>query len=120
MQDLVGRKADGWLPSLPVMESGGLPKGNAIIDDAARAAGTNGICQRSVPPHATAVYRETDDLLDTMDRTSSGSPPSSTADRERQRRRSVDIARDRLAAHREQRPSFTRSTTDVALTSRGT
>ena len=39
MQELVGRKADGWLPSLPVMEPGGLPTGNAIIDDAARAAG---------------------------------------------------------------------------------
>jgi len=39
MQGLVGRKADGWLPSLPVMEPGGLPKGNAIIDDAALAAG---------------------------------------------------------------------------------
>jgi len=39
MEALVGRKADGWLPSLPVMEPGGLPKGNAIIDDAARAAG---------------------------------------------------------------------------------
>jgi alkanesulfonate monooxygenase SsuD/methylene tetrahydromethanopterin reductase-like flavin-dependent oxidoreductase (luciferase family) len=39
MQDLVGRKADGWLPSLPFMEPGGLPKGNAIIDDAARSAG---------------------------------------------------------------------------------
>src|SRR6266702_55889 len=39
MQDLVGRKADGWVPSLPVREPGGLPKGNAIIDDAARAAG---------------------------------------------------------------------------------
>ena len=39
MQDLVGRKADGWLPSLPFMEPGGLPKGNAVIDDAARAAG---------------------------------------------------------------------------------
>jgi alkanesulfonate monooxygenase SsuD/methylene tetrahydromethanopterin reductase-like flavin-dependent oxidoreductase (luciferase family) len=39
MQGLVGRKADGWLPSLPVMEPGGLSKGNAIIDDAARAAG---------------------------------------------------------------------------------
>ena len=38
MQNLVGRKADGWLPSLPVMEPGGLQKGNAIIDDAARAA----------------------------------------------------------------------------------
>lgn len=39
MQALVGRKADGWLPSLPVMEPGGLSKGNAIIDDAALAAG---------------------------------------------------------------------------------
>lgn len=39
MQNLVGRKADGWLPSLPVMQPGGLPKGNAIIDDAAQAAG---------------------------------------------------------------------------------
>ena len=38
MQGLVGRKADGWLPSLPVMEPGGLQKGNAIIDAAARAA----------------------------------------------------------------------------------
>ena len=39
MLDLVGRKADGWLPSLPGMEPGGLERGNAIIDDAARAAG---------------------------------------------------------------------------------
>jgi alkanesulfonate monooxygenase SsuD/methylene tetrahydromethanopterin reductase-like flavin-dependent oxidoreductase (luciferase family) len=39
MLDLLGRKADGWLASLPVMEPGGLPKGNAIIDNAARAAG---------------------------------------------------------------------------------
>jgi hypothetical protein len=38
MQDLVGRKADGWLPSLPVMEPGGVSKGNAINDEAARAA----------------------------------------------------------------------------------
>ncbi len=39
MQELVGRKADGWLPSLPVMQPGGLQKGNAIVDAAARAAG---------------------------------------------------------------------------------
>jgi alkanesulfonate monooxygenase SsuD/methylene tetrahydromethanopterin reductase-like flavin-dependent oxidoreductase (luciferase family) len=39
MLDLVGRKADGWLPSLPVMQPGGLKQGNAIIDDAAQAAG---------------------------------------------------------------------------------
>ncbi len=39
MQDLVGRKADGWLPSLPVMGPDGLSKGNALIDNAARDAG---------------------------------------------------------------------------------
>jgi hypothetical protein len=38
MQVLVGRKADGWLPSLPVMEPDGVSKGNAINDEAARAA----------------------------------------------------------------------------------
>jgi alkanesulfonate monooxygenase SsuD/methylene tetrahydromethanopterin reductase-like flavin-dependent oxidoreductase (luciferase family) len=36
LQALAGRTADGWLPSLPVMEPGGLPRGNTIIDDAAR------------------------------------------------------------------------------------
>jgi len=35
----VGRDAVGWLPSLPVMEPRGLSKRNAILDDAARAAG---------------------------------------------------------------------------------
>jgi alkanesulfonate monooxygenase SsuD/methylene tetrahydromethanopterin reductase-like flavin-dependent oxidoreductase (luciferase family) len=39
MLDLVGRRADGWLPTLPGMEPGGLARGNTIIDDAARAAG---------------------------------------------------------------------------------
>jgi alkanesulfonate monooxygenase SsuD/methylene tetrahydromethanopterin reductase-like flavin-dependent oxidoreductase (luciferase family) len=40
MLELVGRKANGWLPSLlPFMEPDGLQRGNAIIDDAARAAG---------------------------------------------------------------------------------
>jgi alkanesulfonate monooxygenase SsuD/methylene tetrahydromethanopterin reductase-like flavin-dependent oxidoreductase (luciferase family) len=39
MLDLVGRRADGWLPTLPGMEPGGLARGNAIIDDAAQAAG---------------------------------------------------------------------------------
>jgi len=39
MLDLVGRKANGWLPSLPMMEPDGLSKGNAIIDNAARVAG---------------------------------------------------------------------------------
>lgn len=39
MLNLVGRSADGWLPTLPAMETGGLARGNAIIDDAAWAAG---------------------------------------------------------------------------------
>jgi len=39
MLDLVGRKADGWLPSLPYLQPGDLQAGNARIDRAARAAG---------------------------------------------------------------------------------
>jgi hypothetical protein len=39
MLDLVGRKADGWLPSLAYLAPGGLADGNARIDRAARAAG---------------------------------------------------------------------------------
>lgn len=39
MLDLVGRKADGWLPSLPYLQPGDLAAGNAAIDRAARAAG---------------------------------------------------------------------------------
>ena len=39
MQNLVGRKADGWLPSLPNLGPDGLARGNAIIDDAALQAG---------------------------------------------------------------------------------
>jgi alkanesulfonate monooxygenase SsuD/methylene tetrahydromethanopterin reductase-like flavin-dependent oxidoreductase (luciferase family) len=39
MLDLVGRKADGWLPSLAYLQPGDLAAGNARIDRAARAAG---------------------------------------------------------------------------------
>lgn len=39
MLRLIGRKADGWVPSLPYLEPGDLAAGNATIDDAARAAG---------------------------------------------------------------------------------
>ncbi|HMN99319.1 MAG TPA: LLM class flavin-dependent oxidoreductase [Miltoncostaeaceae bacterium] len=39
MLDLVGRKGDGWLPSLPYLQPGDLAAGNARIDRAARAAG---------------------------------------------------------------------------------
>lgn len=39
MLGLVGRKADGWLPSLGYLKDGDLGAGNARIDDAAQAAG---------------------------------------------------------------------------------
>lgn len=39
MLDLVGRKGDGWLPSLPYLQPGDLARGNARIDAAAVAAG---------------------------------------------------------------------------------
>ncbi|MGD9571876.1 MAG: LLM class flavin-dependent oxidoreductase [Thermoleophilia bacterium] len=39
MLDLVGRKADGWLPSLAYLAPGGLAEGNAAIDAAATRAG---------------------------------------------------------------------------------
>ncbi len=39
MQRLVGRKADGWLPSLGHLKPGALAAGNAVIDEAATSAG---------------------------------------------------------------------------------
>ena len=39
MLRLVGRKADGWLPSLPYLREGDLERGHAIIDAAATGAG---------------------------------------------------------------------------------
>lgn len=39
MQRLVGRQADGWLPSLNYLKPGDLQAGNKRIDDAATAAG---------------------------------------------------------------------------------
>ena len=39
MLRLVGREADGWLPSLGYMKEGDLARGNTIIDEAAEAAG---------------------------------------------------------------------------------
>ncbi|MEV0395654.1 LLM class flavin-dependent oxidoreductase [Polymorphospora rubra] len=39
MLRLVGRKADGWLPSLPYLKPGDLAAGQAVIDEAAREAG---------------------------------------------------------------------------------
>ncbi|MDQ6920925.1 MAG: LLM class flavin-dependent oxidoreductase, partial [Candidatus Dormibacteraeota bacterium] len=39
MLRLVGRRADGWLPSLPYLKPGDLARGNSLIDAAAAAAG---------------------------------------------------------------------------------
>lgn len=39
MLALTGRKADGWLPSLPYLQEGDLARGNDAIDEAAVAAG---------------------------------------------------------------------------------
>ncbi|HEX4678339.1 MAG TPA: LLM class flavin-dependent oxidoreductase [Gaiellaceae bacterium] len=39
MLSLTGRKADGWIPSLPYLQPGDLARGNSAIDDAAVAAG---------------------------------------------------------------------------------
>jgi alkanesulfonate monooxygenase SsuD/methylene tetrahydromethanopterin reductase-like flavin-dependent oxidoreductase (luciferase family)/FAD/FMN-containing dehydrogenase len=39
MLRLTGRKGDGWLPSLAYLEPGGYAAGNAVIDEAAIAAG---------------------------------------------------------------------------------
>ena len=39
MLGLVGRKADGWLPSLSYLKPGDLGRGNRLIDQAAEAAG---------------------------------------------------------------------------------
>ncbi|MFI2364612.1 LLM class flavin-dependent oxidoreductase [Promicromonospora sp. NPDC019610] len=39
MQRIIGRKADGWLPSLPWLKPGDLARGNRTIDEAARQAG---------------------------------------------------------------------------------
>ena len=39
LQRLIGRKADGWLPSLAFLKPGDLAAGNAVIDEAAVTAG---------------------------------------------------------------------------------
>ncbi|MDO9441794.1 MAG: LLM class flavin-dependent oxidoreductase [Beijerinckiaceae bacterium] len=39
MQKIIGRKGDGWLPSLPWLQPGDIARGNQTIDDSARASG---------------------------------------------------------------------------------
>lgn len=41
MLRLIGRKADGWLPSHSYLQEGDLARGNQVIDEAATAAGRN-------------------------------------------------------------------------------
>jgi alkanesulfonate monooxygenase SsuD/methylene tetrahydromethanopterin reductase-like flavin-dependent oxidoreductase (luciferase family) len=53
MLELVGRKADGWLPSLPYLQPGAIGRANARIDAAASAAGRDAASVRrllNVPP----------------------------------------------------------------------
>ena len=54
MLRLTGRKADGWLPSLPYLQPGDLAAGNAAIDAAAVAAGRE---PADDPPAAEHVRR---------------------------------------------------------------
>jgi len=61
MLRLVGRKADGWLPSLPYLQPGDLRRGNQLIDAAATAAGRD---PREVTRLLNVTPRETaDDLV---------------------------------------------------------
>ncbi|MCC9192144.1 LLM class flavin-dependent oxidoreductase [Arthrobacter sp. zg-Y916] len=39
MQRIIGRKGDGWLPSLPWLKPGDVDRGNQVIDESARKAG---------------------------------------------------------------------------------
>ena len=63
MLRLVGAKADGWLPSLPYLQDGDLARGNAVIDEAARAAGRDPAAIRrllnlAAPPASTSAWVE--------------------------------------------------------------
>jgi len=58
MLRLAGEKADGWLPSLAYLKPGDLERGNAIIDEAAAAAGRDPREIRrllNIPPEAAGV-----------------------------------------------------------------
>jgi alkanesulfonate monooxygenase SsuD/methylene tetrahydromethanopterin reductase-like flavin-dependent oxidoreductase (luciferase family) len=58
MLRLAGEKADGWLPSLAYLKPGDLEHGNAIIDEAAAAAGRDPREIRrllNIPPDAARV-----------------------------------------------------------------
>ena len=63
MLRLLAAKADGWLPSLPYLRDGDLARGNAVIDEAARAAGRDPAAIRRLlnlgsPPASTGAWVE--------------------------------------------------------------
>ena len=73
MLDLVGRKGDGWLPSLPYLQPGDLAAGNAAIDRAAargrpRPRGDPPPAERRSRPHVPRTWRAlvTEDRIDTL------------------------------------------------------
>ena len=60
MQRLIGRKADGWLPSLQYLREGDLERGNATIDEAAARAGRD---PRAIRRLLNVPFMEVEQLL---------------------------------------------------------
>lgn len=63
MLRMIGRKADGWLPSLPYLKGHDLAEGNATIDKAAAAAGRDPaeivrLLNIGPPPGSAAEWRD--------------------------------------------------------------
>jgi len=76
MQRLVGRKADGWLPSLGRLEPGALTAGNRAIDEAAVAAGRDPRETRRILNVSGEFAADAADAADTTDTTSTLHGPS--------------------------------------------
>lgn len=65
MLQLVGRRADGWLPSLAYLKDGDLGRANSIIDEAAEAAGRHPAEVRrllNIGPHQGSVEQWVEEL----------------------------------------------------------
>jgi hypothetical protein len=60
MLRLIGRKADGWLPSLQYLQDGDLDRGNATIDEAAAHAGRD---PREIQRLLNVPFLEVEQLL---------------------------------------------------------
>jgi alkanesulfonate monooxygenase SsuD/methylene tetrahydromethanopterin reductase-like flavin-dependent oxidoreductase (luciferase family) len=65
MQRLIGRKADGWLPSLGRLERGALSAGNRTIDEAAVAVGRDPRDIRTILNVSGEIAAVTTDSTDT-------------------------------------------------------